>query len=453
MTVARRTDLDVDVAIVGGGACGVMTALRASQNPDLGVAVFEKDSRAGCNAAISSGSLAAGGTRFQRAHGITDSPEQHAAEILAASGDPDSSDVVHAVCRAAPAYVEWIADDLDYPMQLGVDMPRAGMSVPRLHTDADRRGGGRLMAHLRHALERRPNVAFVDGAPAIGLIHDGHAVHGVEVAQNDAVLRVAAATTVLALDGFAANPDLMKQHCNELGEPFYGGVSTSTGDAIPWLSELGASFRHMGSCLRHGLIAARHGTRLSPALPFNDAILINHAGRRFIDEQSVGYSGLAIALQQQPGQQATLVWDDIAMQATRDAELMRESIAAGAIQELPGLSALAAHLSMPVQDLLVVVEPLPGRRELHPPFHVATVTHGVLATQGGAVIDNHGQVLQHDGSTIPGVRAGGGTAVGLSGPDSAGYSSGNGLLAAFGMGWIIGNDLANGTASGSGSPT
>ena len=59
----------MDVAVVGAGACGVMTALRAAENPDLVIGVFEKSTREGCNAEISSGSLAAGGTRFQREAG------------------------------------------------------------------------------------------------------------------------------------------------------------------------------------------------------------------------------------------------------------------------------------------------------------------------------------------------------------------------------------------------
>lgn len=58
-----------------------------------------------------------------------------------------------------------------------------------------------------------------------------------------------------------------------------------------------------------------------------------------------------------------------------------------------------------------------------------------------------GRVLRTDGTPVPGLRAGGGTAVGLAGPHARGYSSGNGLLSAFGMGWIVGNDLA---ARGSG---
>ena len=63
---ARPVDLEVDVAVAGGGAGGVMTALRAALDADLVIAVFEKSTREGCNAAISSGRLAAGGTRFQR---------------------------------------------------------------------------------------------------------------------------------------------------------------------------------------------------------------------------------------------------------------------------------------------------------------------------------------------------------------------------------------------------
>nr|WP_279507675.1 FAD-binding protein [Actinomadura sp. KC06] len=64
-----------------------------------------------------------------------------------------------------------------------------------------------------------------------------------------------------------------------------------------------------------------------------------------------------------------------------------------------------------------------------------------MATQGGLVIDPSGRVLTATGEPIPRLYAGGGTACGLAGPHSDGYLSGNGLLAAFGMGWLIGDDL------------
>ncbi|WP_253943714.1 FAD-dependent oxidoreductase [Nocardioides marmotae] len=435
-------DLEVDVAVAGGGACGVMTALRAARDPDLVVAVFERSVREGCNAAISSGSLAAGGTRFQREAGIEDSPARHAADILAASGDEEWAPVVRALCDVAPLLVEWLADELGYPVEIGADMPRAGMSVPRLHTDVGRLGGGRLMAHLRAALADLPNVAFVDEAPVVELVVEDGAVTGLVVEQNGERQRVRAGSVVLATDGFAAAPALMAEHCADLGTPFYGGVSSATGSALPWLASLGATFRNMGACLRSGLVVVDHGTRVSPALPFNGAVLLDAEGRRFVDEEAHGYSSMAGVLRDQPGERAAMVWDAEAMDATRHSEMMRDSLAAGAIRDLPDLPALAAALGVAPDAAAAALEPLPGRRALAAPYHLAWVTHGVLATQGGAVVDTTGRVLGPAGSPVPGLYAGGGTACGLAGPSSSGYSSGNGLLSAFGFGWIIGDHLA-----------
>jgi len=434
-------DSEVDVAVVGGGACGVMTALRAARDPGLVVAVFEKSTREGCNAAISSGSLAAGGTRFQAAAGIDDSPERHADDILRAGGDEEWRPVVEALCAAAPEFVEWIAGT-GYPIEIGADMPRAGMTAPRLHTDVGRLGGGRLMRHLRTVLDRHDNVAFVDEAPVVDLVTEQGEVVGVVVSQNGALQRVRAGAVVLAADGFAGSRALVKEHLPHLGNPFYGGVSTSTGDALGWALRLGARLRNMGAGLRSGLVVVDHGTRVSPALPFNGAVLVNLKGERFVDEESKGYSSLAGVLREQPGERAAMVWDAAAMAATRESEMMRECLAAGAVHDRSGIADLAASLGRTVEETERALAPLPGRRRLTAPYHLAWVTHGLLATQGGLVIDASGRVLDGAGAPISGLHAGGGSACGLAGPHSDGYLSGNGLLSAFGMGWIVGNRLA-----------
>ena len=436
-----KEDIEVDVAVAGAGACGLMAALRAAQNPDVVVAVFEKSTAEGCNAAVSSGSLAAGGTRFQAAAGIDDSPERHAADILANSGDERHRGLVSALCAVAPDYVHWLADDLGYPLEVGIDMPRKGMSMPRLHADPDRRGGGPLIAHLRAKVIERPNVALLDRAPVTGLRVEGGRVVGLHARQGGNDLEVAARTTVLATDGFAGNRALMARHCAGLGDPFHGGVSTSTGDAIGWLAELDVEFRNMAACLRHGQVTL-HGTRVNPALPWLGAVLVNTRGERFCDEQAYGYSGLAGVIQAQPGERAVMVWDAAADATAQHSEMMRESADAGALRTAADTVALAAALHLDPARLADALRPLAGRRALAAPFHYAWLTHGVLTTQGGAAIDTHGRVLRRDGSAVPGLRAGGGTAVGLAGTTSAGYSSGNGLLSAFGMGWIVGNELA-----------
>lgn len=76
---------------------------------------------------------------------------------------------------------------------------------------------------------------------------------------------------------------------------------------------------------------------------------------------------------------------------------------------------------------------------LEPPYVAVRVTPGLFHTQGGLRIDDEGRVLRADGSTIPGLLAVGGVAAGVSGQSGGrGYSSGNGLLTAIGLGQLAG---------------
>lgn len=446
---AGATD-SVDIVVVGGGACGMVAALRAAANPSVQVAIFEKDTKHGCNAQISSGSLAAGGTRFQEAAGVTDSPDRHADDILAASKDMAAEALVRAVCAAAPRYVEWLADDLGHPLELGLDMPRAGQSVPRLHTDTGRQGGLRLVRTLRRAVEASPNIAFVDHTQGTGLtMGEGPGpvrVNGIRIGDT----AVSAREVVLATDGFGNSPGLLAEYCPDMAGSVYCGVSTSTGDGITWGLRAGAAVRNMGGYLGHGLVVVGHGTRLNPNFPFLGALLADSSGRRFCDETAQGYSKLGQLLRVLPGSRAALIWDEPAMEVARHSELMRESAAAGAYQRYESVADLAAGLKLPENALAETLAEFPARSllvrrpasRLNAPLYGAWVTHGLLATQGGLVTDAFGRVLREDESVIAGLSAGGGTACGISGDSPDGYMSGNGLLSAMGLGWIIGDRLA-----------
>lgn len=205
----------------------------------------------------------------------------------------------------------------------------------------------------------------------------------------------------------------------------------------------------MTSFLGSGMVVPGYATRVNPSLPFRGALLVDMSGRRFVDEHEHGYSSLATVLRTLPQRKAVLIWDDTVHGPSLASELMRESERAGAFRQYDDLASLCAHLGLPEAALTDTVATFIGwdevtgnRLPLHAPYWAAPLTSGILATQGGLDIDLTGRVLRTDGTWISNLYAGGGTAVGISGPSSRGYSSGNGLLSAMGMGWIIGNHLA-----------
>lgn len=443
-------DYEVDVAIVGGGACGLTTALRAVESGAQSVAIFEKSTRQGCNSQFSSGSLAAGGTRFQAEAGVVDSPQRHAEDLMRVSGDRASEEIVRALCGAAPCYVEWLADQLGYPMELGLDMPRAGQSVPRLHTDVARLGGARLIDTLRRAVGDAERIAFIDNTPGTGLLVDDRGVWGITVREPGEEKKVRAGAVVLAADGFGASQEMLARFAPDAVGRVYGGVSTSTGDAISWAMAIGAQTDNMAAFLGHGLMVSATGTRLNPSLPLLGAVFVDPTGQRFVEESAQGYSKLGSILMAQSSRRALILWDEQAMSAAENSELMRDSKQANAWKRYEDLESLSAATDIAVDALARAIDgshDTPGigapLRSLAPPLYATWVTGGILTTQGGLRVDTGGRVLRADRSVIRGLYAGGGSAAGISGSSADGYSSGNGLLTAFGFAWLIGQYIGS----------
>lgn len=452
-----RWDYEVDVAVVGGGGCGLMTALQVARHGGRQVAVFEKSFRSMSNTQISSGSIAAGGTRFQEALGIADSPERHAEDVLAKNHGGCDRDMLLALCRAAPRYVEWLADALGHPVEVGVDMPRVGHSVPRLHADRGRRGGGALVSRMRAAAEAAEDVAVLDNTPGTGLVVSDGEVVGVTVFERPTIRRVRARHTVLACDGFGADRAMRETYLPDFADAPYVGVEGNTGDGIRWGLELGGVMDHSGSYQGHGHVVVGHGTRLNPAIPLLGGIVLDVEGRRFAREDQ-GYSEFAAVVLAQPRERAIEIWDERIEREVANSELMRDSAAAGAYQRFPDWESLAGAFGLDPRTVLASWDEYrrgaaDGRdrhgREvfaepLEPPLYAAQITGALAHTQGGLRVDRVGRVVRADGAVIPGLFAGGGTAAGVSGDGAAGYLSGNGLLSALGLGYLIGNHIAQG---------
>ncbi|HEV3184141.1 MAG TPA: FAD-dependent oxidoreductase, partial [Xanthobacteraceae bacterium] len=259
--VLRNGPADVDVLVIGAGACGLAAAI-AAHDAGAGVAVIEKLDRPGGNSSLSTGSVPAAGTRFQRDAGIADSSERFIDDLMRIGGPTDCPHLVRRLVETSAATVEWLADRVGARIALVTAYKHVGHSVPRLHAPVSRRGRD-LVDDLLAAVEQR-GIPLAVGNAAIALITDasGGAI-GADIDANGERHRVIARKTVLAVNGFAANRDLVARFCPEISGAAYFGARGSTGEAVLWGEALGAALGNIGAYQGYAAVSDPHGSLLS----------------------------------------------------------------------------------------------------------------------------------------------------------------------------------------------
>jgi fumarate reductase flavoprotein subunit len=442
----------VEVAIVGAGAAGLVAALAAAE-AGVEPLVIERDPVPRGSTALSAGLIPAAGTRWQREHGIDDSPARFAADIaLKAEGLADPA-LVARVSQASGPAIEWLAQSHALPFSLVHDFDYPGHSARRMH-GLPSRSGAELIDLLREAVEAR-GIPILTSAHVTTLIAapDGR-VRGLVLRRPDgAEERIGCEALVLACNGYGGNRELVARHIPELADALYFGHPGNRGDAVLWGSALGAAVEDMSGHQGHGSVAHPHGILITWATMMEGGFQVNAAGRRFSDETH-GYSEQAAAVLAQPGGLAFSIFDARIAQVARQFDDFRNAEAQGAVIVADAVEALAARIKVPGDQLAQTFAGIErcrrartqdafgrdwsGTAALTPPLHAVKVTGGLFHTQGGLAVDTSARALRPDGTRLPNLFAAGGAARGVSGPKASGYLSGNGLLTAVTLGRAAG---------------
>lgn len=443
---------DVPVVIVGAGAAGLCAALAAHET-GTEVVVFERDPLPRGSTALSAGLIPAAGTRFQRALGISDSPEQFAADIRRKAHDDGNAAIAELVAREAGATVEWLADRYGFPFSLVHDFDYPGHSARRMH-GLPSRAGAELVDRLHRAAEQAA-ITIVCDATVSALFSDAEsAVRGVELTRPDGAHdAVGCEAVILACNGYGGAPDLVAKYIPEMAGAHYFGHPGNRGDAVLWGQALGARLLNMSAYQGHGSVAHPHAILITWAAIMEGGFQVNVFGRRFSDE-SRGYSEQAAVVLAQPEGIAFDIFDERIAAIARQFEDFKQADAAGAVITALSVEELAQRLKLPREALaetFAQVEkakkggaadpfgrPLAGLPPLSPPYKAVRVTGALFHTQGGLAIDAKARVLNAQGAPLANLFAAGGAAAGVSGTVASGYLSGNGLLTATVLGRISG---------------
>lgn len=455
MTEPEQNEVDVDVVVVGAGGAGLAAALAAADGGATAV-VLEKEDRPGGNTAASTGSVPGAGSRWQTEAGIDDSAERLATDLLRQSGPHEAEDLVRVLATASAPLVEWLVDTHRIDLRLITDYKHVGHSVPRLHAPPSRKGHALIADLLRAA--KAADIEVLTHSPVERLIVEDGTVRGVVVSgRRSGTYELRSHAVVLAANGFGADPAMVARFAPQAGGLEYLGAQGSTGEAVRWLLDLGATMANGSAFQGYAAVANPHGSITSWTTVEHGGILVDARGARIGDE-SIGYSGFVSEVSRVPGPVHVLFDTRIRDSVAAHEEEFADLVAAGGVKEAADLPALATAIGADVDELARTLEtayaaatgsaPDPtGRSEwgwgpLRPPYTAVRAIPALFHTQGGVQVDAHARVLGAAGP-IPGVYATGGVAAGVSGRDGgAGYSSGNGLLAALGLGMLAGRHAA-----------
>lgn len=441
---------DVDVLVIGAGACGLAAAI-AAHDAGASVAIVEKRDRPGGNSSLSTGSVPAANSRFQREAGIVDDPATMVADLMRIARETDDLDLVRRMAEVSAETVEWLVDTVGARLVLITAYKHIGHSIQRLHAPASRRGQD-LVDDLLAAIESR-GIPLAVGNSVKDLIVEDGAVVGAMADAGDGPFALRARKTILAVNGFAADAALVRQYCPEIAGAQYFGAQGSHGEAIRWGISLGAELANMGAYQGYAAVAYPHGSLLSWTTIEKGGMLVGADAKRFGDE-SLGYSGFARVVLEQ-GEYAFAVFDQKIFEIAAQEEEFMELVRYGGVKQAADIAALAALLELDGAELARQVEAFNqaareeiadpfGRKDfglgaLTGPFYGCRVVPGLFHTQGGLKVDRDARVLGKNGAPIPGLFAGGGAAAGISGKAGAlGYASGNGLLTATALGRLAG---------------
>lgn len=455
-------DLDVDVLVIGAGGCGLVAAL-AAHEAGAEVAVVEKLPRLAGNTMLSSGSIPAAGTRFQKAAGIDDSPELFAADLRRTAGPHEAEALVDRLAATSAPMVEWLADHLGLPIELIGAYKHVGHSVNRLHAVPSRRGADLMQGLWQAAEDRGIPVAFASPATEL-IVEDGHVRGARVVTQGSEASVIGARAVILACNGFGHDRELLLRHAPDIAGAEYFGALGSDGEAVRWGEALGARLANMGAYQAHSAIAQPHGELVTWTVVEKGGIIVDETGRRFADE-TLGYSAFAAPALARGGR-IFAIYDSRIREATAAGQPdFGVLVAHGGAPDYADAAALAAACNLPAEALTDAIadaaraavggiaDPL-GRRQwgigpLQGPLVATRIAPALFHTQGGLQVDGEARVLRRDGGVVPGLYAGGGAAAGVSGrAGGAGYASGNGLLAAMGLGFIAGRAAAQDARAG-----
>ncbi len=476
-TVAEDAVYEADVVIVGAGGAGMTAALTAVENGAT-VIIIESQAAVGGNSVRATGGMNAGDTPYQDnnefgqsagvektlnesapayadnaeiaslteevkfqwmayqqgAEGYFDTVELMQLDTMIGGKGINDPELVEVLAENSAEGIEWLKK---YNIELVSAGAFGGASVQRIHfpkVDGKKVSVGAYMVPLlEEACKASDKITFLMETTANEIVMvDGAAKGVVATGKTGNKVTVNADAVILTAGGFGANLEMVASYQPSLEGFMTTNAAGLQGQGIQMAQAVGAAVVDMDQIQIHPTVQFDTAALITEGLRGDGAILVNAEGKRFIDE--VGTRDVVSAAEiAQTGSYSWLIVDQ--------AMLDKSSVIAGYVKKgfvfegatyedlaaKIGVDAAAFAETMNAWNGYVAAKNDPdfGRVSFaNPldtaPYYAIKVTAGIHHTMGGVKINTSTQVLNAEGTAIPGLYAAGEITGGVHGANRLG---------------------------------
>lgn len=439
-----KWDESYDVVVIGSGFAGLAAAIEAKM-AGAKVLVVDKMPTAGGNSIINGGILTATGCPQQKEHGIKDSPELLAKDILAAGLYLNNPEKVKVLADHALSNFEWCVNFLHVEFQPHSIGQEGGHSVPRYVFTKNGSGSAIVTKELAKLKELGVEVRTRVYVEHIIRDEDSGRVLGVEVRQGYRFPK----------EGTGKTKFLQAKHAVVC---CYGGFSRDLkyrmmqdpklGPQLDSTNQLGATSEMWRETARIGAIQIQNdwiqctpwnnpkekgmgiGWTFSQSAAAEWGVWVNTQGERFVNElANRKVRADAIMVEQQKGLKAVAICNGTNVKGLEQARpgMLKRLLEQGLVKEYKTLADLAADWKIPAANLQKTVDEFNaalkakkdekfGRAFTNPdeqpltegPWYASEMSPKVHHCMGGLYTDDKARVLDvTNNEPIPGLFAAG----------------------------------------------
>ena len=463
---AAAQEADADVVIIGAGGGGLSAALEAVEQGASHVIVLEMTAKTGGALNYTSGSMSAAGTIIQKEEGIEDSVESYIADIMKNGSDfggQPSLELVTLYANQAADVFDWLYENGLKDNTYSVDRAtgnravfapeHALYSVQRTYKPSpDDKTKYKSAAHevLDTLVNADERITVLTNTKATELVANdkGQVLTVVAEGPDGEVSYTASKAIIVCTGGYSANGKLMAQYVPYGEEYLAGGAPGSDGNGLLLMQKVGGALNEASMSaiptFPMGLQSKDNPKTGSIANTYTwktGGIVVNQEGKRFCNETESNPAVREVALEEQPGAVQYDIFTDKIIEDLRaangayfyDAYFAEEGqpgahvkVTAGSIEEL------AEKIGVPAENLAATVEAYNAAVEaggtdefgrlydgtktayniavnkIEGDTYYAVPLHALcVMTLGGITANENMQVLDENGTPIPGLYAAG----------------------------------------------